>query len=148
MTSRLPSASSPNPQQRELEELWCEHDRLHEELVGRELVLNSLENSLGTFEQNFLLRCGARYIALDSLEAEIAKLLAQRHPDDENLNQTARTAREKASCSAEDYQAREREGPRRHVEHTAELKAVYRRAARRMHPDLGSSEEERRIRHD
>lgn len=148
MVGQLPSVPGPSPEQQELDIKWKDYAALRERLVALEADYQTLETTLQTFEHNYVLRCGSRYATIDNLEAEIAELRAAQAPDNAALQEEAAVARQTARASVRDYQTREQEGDRPKFEPTPELKALYRRVARCVHPDLGSTEEERTFRHD
>lgn len=148
MTSRTPSAPGQTPEQEELQTKWREFGELRAQLPQLELEVQTLDDSLRGFEHNYLLRCGSRYITIDVLHAEIAECLAALQPEDAELQARARRARARADRTTAECQTRERTGPMDRVEATPELKALYRRVARTVHPDLASSDAERDFRHD
>jgi hypothetical protein len=107
------------------------------------LELATLRSELVAFERRYLEVVGSRYAELDRLEAQIAESTARRHPTDPSARQKAESARARAQESAEALGDVGREPTARGFEPTEELKALYRQAAKELHPDLTTDEEER-----
>ncbi|MHC5011005.1 MAG: hypothetical protein ACYTG6_08660 [Planctomycetota bacterium] len=146
---RLPSQPRPSPEQRELDRYWDRIWELREEVVEAERALVTDLQALDAFAHDVQLRCGRRYAELDAILADIAEIEAARDPGNAQKAEAARLARKKARQTIEDCRAREKEGPSKpRPDPTDEVKAAYRQAARRFHPDLAQDEAERRIRHD
>lgn len=125
--------------QRKREELEC----LQSELAESELKLATLRSELLTFERRYLEVVGSRYAELDRLEAQMAECIARRHPTDPSARQKAESARARAQESAEAMGDVGQEPSARAFEPSEDLKALYRRAAKELHPDLTTDEEER-----
>jgi hypothetical protein len=147
---RLPSpkteAETPkfrSPEDAELEHKRVELERLQSELAESELGLATLRSELIAFERRYLEVVGTRYAEVDRLEAQIAESTARRHPTDPSARQNAQSARARAQESAEALGDVGREPSAPGFEPTEELKALYRQAAKELHPDLTTDEEER-----
>jgi DNA repair exonuclease SbcCD ATPase subunit len=132
-----------SPEEEELERKRSELEHLQSELAESELGLATLRSELVAFERRYLEVVGSRYAELDRLEAQIAESTARRHPTDPSARQKAESARAHARESAEALGDVGREPPARGFEPTEELKALYRQAAKELHPDLTTDEEDR-----
>lgn len=128
----------------ELDRRAADLARLQAELAERELQLATLSVELQAFEVVYLRTIGLRYAELDGVEAEIASLLATKSPRDREAQDRAAAAQERAEESerAAEWAAgveEELDG----FEPSEDLKKLYRRAAKRLHPDLADDEEDR-----
>jgi hypothetical protein len=132
-----------SPELEELERKRKELEQLQSELAESELELATLRSELIAFERRYLEFVGSRYAEIDRLEARIAESTARRHPTDPSARQKAESARARAQESAEALGDVGREPSTPGFEPTEELKALYRQAAKELHPDLTTDEEER-----
>jgi hypothetical protein len=129
------------PEERELERKQAEIDRLSAQLADRELELETLRVELTAFQTRYLNSVGPYFRELDDLEARIAELRARHVPHDSAAQSQAQDARARAEESREQVDAAARE-PEPFLP-TAELKALYRRAAARLHPDRADNDADR-----
>ncbi len=115
---------------------------LEGQLAERELDLATLQAEIRGFEARYLRTVGRLFSELDELHAQLTESEARRHPDDPHQHQRAEEARAQANASAEaagvavltdDAEFRPSD----------DLKALYRRIAKLVHPDLATSERER-----
>ena len=138
-----------SPEERELDLKRTELAGLESELVERELELSTLQQELAVFEAEYRCVVGRRYAALDDINARIAEAQAVRRPDDQASLEEARNARETADVSVAqaggDVPDAET-APR--FEPPTGLKALYRAAARKLHPDLATTDGDRARRHE
>ena len=132
-----------SPEEEELARKRIELEQLQSELAESELELATLRAELIAFERRYLEVVGSRYAELDSLEAQLAESTARRHPADPAARRKAESARARARESAEAAGDAGREPSAPGFEPTEELKALYRQAAKELHPDLTTDEEER-----
>jgi hypothetical protein len=116
---------------------------LEDELVQRELALNTLQAELGAFGRRYLRVVGTRYAELDTLEAQIAAAFARRHPQDAPAQQHAEQTRTKAEESAQAAGTAKRSKRPERFKPSDELKKLYHEIAKRIHPDLSADETER-----
>ena len=137
----------PSPEEQELELKREELRRLHAEVVELEMKLRTLEAQVEGFVFDRLFRLGRLYEQIDELELKIAELRLARDPENPVLQRRAQEARARWERSSEAARTAEEMGAPRTIVLTAEIKALYREAARRMHPDLGRTDEEREHRH-
>lgn len=138
----------PFPEEGDLERLRADYAALLERAVGLELGVASLEAALAAFEDAYLLRCGALYADLDAADAELARYLAELRPADEVLSARATAARAKAEASRVAADRRAAQARVRPFEPDEELRSLYRRTAREVHPDRARDETQAAILHD
>lgn len=132
----------PRPEEDELRSKRLELEHIEKELVEKELQLTSLRAELADFERLYLKIVGVLYAELDEIEARIAELIAHQNGSNPDAQNAARQARRKAteSHSALDEAALE---VSERFRASPELKNLYREVARRIHPDLATSETDR-----
>ncbi len=135
-----------SPEEEELQRQREELAQLQSELAESELELATLRSELLAFERRYLEVVGSRYAELDRLDAQIAESAARRRPTDPSASQKAESARARAEESAAAMGDADRERSTGAFEPTDELKALYRQAAKELHPDLTTDEHERRRR--
>ena len=100
-------------------------------LSDRELEISTLRHDLGLLEARYIREIGGLYGQLDSLNARILEIRTQRNPT---------LADQEDQCSDQSHGGCGAPTP------SADLKTLYRDAARRLHPDLvqDPAEQERR----
>ena len=136
---RTPEEEHLADQERLLEELT-------EQLATKETEFATLGVDFARFRAAYLARFAPLYAELDRLEAEIARLMADRFGESGAAATAARAeadqaeARAKESASAAES-AQAQEEPR--AEPTADIKALYRQVAKTVHPDLAADDAER-----
>ena len=132
-----------SPEGEELARKREELEQLQADLAESELELATRRSELIAFERRYLEVVGCRYAELDRLEAQTAEAVARRDPKDPSARQKADAAHARARGSAE-AMGDVGQGPsHRGFEPTEELKALYRQAAKELHPDLTTDEGER-----
>jgi hypothetical protein len=132
-----------SPEEEELARKREELEQLQAELAEAELELATVHADLVAFERKYLQRVGGRYAELDLLEAQIAAAAARRNPQDATAREEAQAAQARARESAEAMGDVGPEGSAPRFEPTEELKALYRQAARELHPHRTTYEEDR-----
>ena len=136
------------PEGRELAAKQAEFGALETELVDRELDLSTLQQELASFQAEYFRVVGTRYAELDELKAKIAEAQAAQRPDDTDAQQAARAAREAADRSADQVRDTAVDLPVTPFTPSPSLKTLYRTLARKLHPDLAGTDDERRRRHE
>lgn len=132
------------PEERELSKKREELSNLQGVLAQRELDLVTLLAELHAFERRYFRIVGVRYAELDEIEAQIAEHLSQASPQNKNMHARAGEARARADESARTSRTvQEARGRGEKFKPDDALKKVYREAAKRIHPDLGTDEEDR-----
>ncbi len=137
-----------SPEEAELASKRAELAALQRELIDLELDLSTLEQELAAFRGNYLRVVGRRYAVLDDIKARIAEARAARRPADEEVRQEARRTREAAEETARQVSDSVPEKPVPAFAPPASLKTLFRAAARMLHPDLATNEEDRARRHE
>jgi hypothetical protein len=130
----------PKPEEEELRLKKQELQELEGKLIDLELQLINLKGELTAFERVYLTQVGILYAELDEIEAQIAELLAQRDPGNDNAQVAAKDARARAQESRSgigELAAAMKFAP------PPSLKGLYREVARRIHPDLAVNEVDR-----
>jgi chromosome segregation ATPase len=126
-----------SPEEEELARKREELAPLQARLAERELFLANLRAELSAFEGQYLRQVGAVYAELDERTAKIAELLAEEEGTEE-VRSAAAQARTQAEESGSAIH-----GDAAKVQAflpSAELKALYREVAKRVHPDLATDE--------
>lgn len=132
-----------SPEEVELQKKLAELARLENELVQAELELATVQGEIRAFEVHYLHHVGLQLAYLDELEAEIAFLNAQNHPDDPEAQDYASEARTQADESSQASGAAESEPEIPAFSPSEELKRLYRDVCKKFHPDLVMDEAER-----
>ncbi|RNC70990.1 MAG: hypothetical protein ED859_04785 [Desulfuromonadales bacterium] len=122
--------------------------RLGAVLAGLELELTEMRLALSRFEVHYYERVGQKYLELDLLLARLAEARAGSSPQDIDLAELARSARDEARRSSEEYERfiADPAPPREKAPITGEMKALYRTIASRIHPDRAVDDESRTVR--
>ena len=134
------------PDERELDLKRAELAALATDLVERELWLSTLRQELAAFRAEYLRIVGASYAVLDDTNARLAEASAARRPDDETAQEEAGRARRRAGAAKARAEGQADLEPTEPFDPPAALKTLYRAVARRLHPDLASTDEERVLR--
>lgn len=119
---------------------------LARDLVDQELALATLQQRLAAFRAAYLRIIGKKYAALDDTYARLAEARAARRPDEEAAQEEARLARQRADATAAQSEERAPPQPGPRFEPSAALQSLYRTVARKLHPDLASTDDERAFR--
>ena len=134
---------NPTPEEQELAGKLQELSDLESKLTEKELDLATISAELQALESRYIRVVGRRFAELDQLNAEIATLLAAQEPEDLQAQSEAQEAREKAKETTwevgEDTEPRKVES----FKPTQEIKDLYRKLAKKIHPDLGIDEKDR-----
>ena len=131
------------PEEIELEQKRAELAALATDLANQEEELATLRVDLALFERRYLRTVASRYAELDELLARMAETEAAEHPGDSARREQATAARSKANETAGAATAEETEDIRTQFKPSDDLKALFREAAKSMHPDLASDDEDR-----
>jgi hypothetical protein len=141
------SKVDPNPPQSEngFESRHAEFEALSKELAESELELATLENKLSEFEKRYARTVGILFAELDELEKEIAKELLRLNPTEE-YKQGFQRAERKAKNSQDAVNERIVQNEKKPFTPSDELKNLFRKVAKIIHPDLATDEHERAYR--
>ena len=140
---------SPKPEEEELARLRARLTALKDELADRELELVTRRRELLDFQLRYLAIVGTRLAELDRLEAEIAALLAAKKPSPEaerDAEASAARSRESAEALGDDPDALRRAAEEPKLEIPEDLKKLYRKVAKAVHPDYASDDDDRALR--
>ena len=135
------------PEEQELTRLEAEQQRLQDEVAAAELHLETTRDTIRRFRHRYNETVGCLYAELDQLDAQIARIKLGKAPHDQKAQQAVHEAESKARESAEASGVVHPE-PAPPPPPTAELKQAFRLAAKVMHPDLATDEQEKSRRHD
>jgi chromosome segregation ATPase len=133
------------PEEEEVSRKRAELAAIQAALGDRELELVDLRGQLAAFEGRYLRQVGALYAELDEWRARVSELRAQLDPS-AAANERAKQARAQARQTYEDAHSQVSEV--QDFIPSTELKALFREAAKRVHPDFAkdSADLERRTR--
>lgn len=114
-------------------------------LAERELELADLRNQLAGFQGLYMRQVGVLYAELDDWQARIAELQAKLEGSD-SARERAAQAREQARATQEATHSEASKAP--DFQPSADLKALFREVAKRIHPDFAKDidDAERRTR--
>jgi hypothetical protein len=143
-SSRLPVVSK-SPEQEEVDAKKIQFDQLETEYATWQLEHTTLSEEIASFRNRYYLRVGGMYARLDALRAQVRDLLSALDPSDELAQEEAHKAKEKAKATSEEAGTVEEEGSTA-FEPSEELRALYRRAAKLIHPDRAKDEQDRLLR--
>lgn len=136
---RTPEEEHLADQERLLEELT-------EQLATKEAEFASGGVEFARFRSSYLTRFAPLYAELDRLEAEIARLLADRFKEDSDEGREAQTRADEADARASESAsaaASAEDEPEPKPEAAPRLKTLYREVAKVVHPDLAGDDAER-----
>lgn len=125
----------------------AEFESLSKELADKELELATLENELSAFEKRYARTVGILFAELDILEREIARELLRLHPN-EQYQRSFHKAERKAQDSQEAVNEKTKQEEKSAYIPTEEIKNLFRKVAKTIHPDLAINESERAFRTD
>jgi hypothetical protein len=141
------SKKAPNSSQNEngFTNHEAEFEFLSKELADRELDLATLESKLSIFEERYARTIGILFVELDKLEREIAQELFRLHPD-EKYKEGFQKAKQKAKYSQDAVNEKIKQGEKKPFIPSEELKNLFRKVAKTVHPDFTTNEKERAYR--
>lgn len=141
-SSNIPYSTQPEKYPGNLE---AEFEALSKELTERELELATLENEISGFEKRYARTVGVLFAELDMLEQEIARELLRLHPE-EKYREYYQRAERKAKVSQDAVNEKTNQGEKERYIPSEEIKNLYRKVAKTIHPDLAVNEAERAFR--
>jgi len=130
------------PEEQELTRLEAEQVALEDQVATAELTLETIKTESAQIQYRYYQTVGRLYVELDELEALIARVEADQDPENEEVQEQAEVAKEQAKKSAEEAGITEKQAPPP-PEITPEIKQAFRQAAKLMHPDRATTDEER-----
>ena len=135
-----------SPQAEELQARKRELADLRRQLADKELELSTENAALHLFERRYQSVVGPMYAQLDQVKAQILGLASKFYPKADNLREEAESAQEQAREFQEENPIPEND--RQEFNPPENIKKLFRRVAKKIHPDLASSAEERERRHE
>jgi len=129
----------------ELQRKQRELESLQQALVDREMEWSTAKREVYLFEEQYRVRVGEKYKELDRLKASVLALASKVFPEDDRIKNQAQSAWE-SMHQADDSESRpgaESTASEMVPKPTDELKKLFRRAARHMHPDFTTDGKER-----
>lgn len=130
------------PEEQELLRLETEQAELSEQVAQAELMLETVKTDTERFRHRYYEAVGRLYAELDELDAQLAYERMLHSPGDPIAQTEAQTAQARAERSAEEA-GLVNQRPEPPPDTSTELKQLYRKATRLMHPDRATTEPER-----
>lgn len=139
----------PTPEAEHLAEQESLLAELVDQLARQEEALAESASQLAKFREEYLRRFGPLYAEYDRLQAEIARRIAESSGTPEAINEAEDAAR-RATASQESTgdEAQPQAPVLSRQAPSPDLKALFREAAKRIHPDLATDEDEKSRRHE
>lgn len=137
------------PEEEELARLRARMADVEDELADRELELATRRRELADFQTRYLAIVGTRMAELDQLGAQIAAILAQRErtPEAEVAAERAfEQARESAEALGDDPETLAQAADEAARVIPPDLKTLFRKAAKAVHPDRAVDQVDRALR--
>jgi hypothetical protein len=131
------------PEQEELDRKLGELAGVESELAQRELDLATLAAELQALERLYVRVVGVKYAELDKVLAAIQIATMRRSPGDSAAKRRAEDAQERARQSEHATAGVVGPADRERFQPSDELKRLYRDAAKKVHPDLGTNAEDK-----
>jgi len=134
------------PEEKELVIKRADLEKLEIEFCAAELELKTLKNELQQFEQDYATEIIPAFLRLDNFKADIAAVIANYRPIEQvegflwEKQDRAKTTQQSADC------AKGRRNDKR-SKTSAEVRKLYREAAKLVHPDLMDSNTQKDLGH-
>jgi hypothetical protein len=131
----------PIPNENDFKSREAEFEALSRNLAEKEVELATLENELGFFESRYARAVGVLFAELDELEKEIAKELFRLHPE-EKYKRGFESAQRKANNSRRAVNEKIGQGEKKAFTPSKELKELFYKVAKTVHPDHATNDDE------
>ena len=136
-----------SPEEEELEIKKKKLAELSVEISTIQLEISTINSAIYTFKGLYLSRLGQKFLKLDKLLAILAEKDVKNNPDDEAFADKAKEATERMNTTAEEVG----EYANSNNDFTAfkpsqNLKSLFRKVSKLIHPDLATDEEDRKRR--
>jgi len=138
-------ATNPTSRENDSSDHNAEFESLSKELSEKELDLSTLERKLSLFEGRYAGTVGILFAKLDEIEKEIAKELLRLNPKEE-YRQAFQKAERKARSSRDAVDEKVAQSDRKPFEPSDELRELFRKVAKAIHPDFATDPQERAFR--
>ena len=141
--------STHTPEEIELKQKETLLQQKLDELTEFELSLSTLQADLRSFEVEYYLKVGSKYVQLDRLQATLDVILASKIPSDTKAQKRAAESKAKAEQTAHDAEQFQdvQQNRAQKFQPTDEVKTLYRELAKLLHPDLTLDPNEKERRH-
>jgi hypothetical protein len=137
--------TNPAPEKNDSRDQNAEFESLSKKLAEKELELSTLEKKLSLFEGKYAGIVGILLVELDEIEKEIAKELLRLNPKEE-YRQGFKKAERKAKISRDAVDEKVTHSDRKTFEPSDELRNLFRKVAKTIHPDFATDPQERAFR--
>ena len=133
-----------SPEEEELEAKQKELSGLEEEMASLQLELSTLESELQVFNGTYLNRFGKKFLLLDELKSKISTAIVRLHPENQEKIKEAQQAAQRVQETEEEVNDYVRpDFEEEQFTPTVELKALFHKVAKEVHPDLSMEEDDR-----
>ncbi len=140
----LPALRTRSDEDAQLRELKRQLEQCEYELTEAELELATLQSQCALFERRYRAIVGVLYLKLDQLKAKIQESFAKLHPYDEVAQEAATEAHERAQRTKSDLgDVPPADAAPAEFRPSAELKALFRQVALKVHPDRAVTDQDR-----
>jgi hypothetical protein len=134
------------PEEQELHEKIKVLSKYESQLAQEELDLATLAAELQALNSRYTRIIGRKFAVLDRLKAEIAEFYVTQNPEDIHAQSEAQAAREKAEETERDAGKESKPRKIEAFKPTKELKHLFWKIAKLVHPDLAVDEKDRKRR--
>jgi hypothetical protein len=135
-------ATNPSSGENDFRAQNAEFESLSKELTEKELELSTLEEKISLFEGKYAKTVGILFAELDEIEKEIAKELLRLNPKEE-YRKGFQKAEQKAKTSQDAVNEKLSQRDRKPFEPSDELRNLFRKVAKAIHPDFATDPQER-----
>ena len=136
------------PEEKELQEKERKLSQLESILSQKELDLATLAGELSAFNIRYLRIVGAKFAELDRINYQIAEFLANISPEDSEAQTDAQTAKSQAEESYRTADLDQEDIKAEKFKPTKDLRDLYFKLAKLVHPDLADDDDERKRRNE
>lgn len=134
----------PSPEEEELEIKKAILSKLADQIAVLQLEISTVNSGIESFRGIYLNRLGKKFLYLDELLAKIAQVDFENTPNDESSAKKAEEANERMKATAEEVGAYTKESyEAKSFEPDKELKILFRKVTKLIHPDLAKDDEDR-----
>jgi len=136
------------PEERELSEKQTHLATLEERLAQAELEVTTLQAELHSLEREYFRTVVVRLVTLDEIEARIAEAIVRQRPQNDKVLRDAKRARTQANDTSAAFESIFIDKAKQTTFQPSEdLRAVYLKVAKAVHPDMTTDENDRSRRH-
>jgi len=133
-----------SPEEEELENKKAILSKLSSQLADLQLEISTVNSEVESFRGMYLNRLGKKFLYLDELLAKVAQADFEHTPNDESSAKKAEEANERMKATAEEVgEYTEESYEAEPFKPGEELKLLFRKVAKLIHPDLAKDDEDR-----